>query len=622
MSVRQNYFPLYLLPCLAPLLLLAVLSYWNAIRTVDVIASKEAQNNLNALTGEVNRRLEDEEVALTRLALTPALQQLVSGNPAPQLVSGHKDTNQDPGSDQKRSAQSLDLPDQLKLSLASLLGQNGQYARLGLYAQNRQPLFQMERQESGLIMRKSDPAPHPLPSSPLSKPVVPVLYGSILQYSVPVSSEGATSEPAMLVGELNLDEIFAETASVLETQNRHNEPPDSAVIVLDASEHIIYHSDHALQGKVVSSEIPAFLPIADAMVANKSGIQKYQPSGGPEYLTAFSPLPRLNIAIAVSRNRSQLVSGARRDAFSIFAVAIVLGLVAAALLGRHVQKRSRGIELVTEELTAIAKGELDRRIELKSSDDARGIADNINLVTERLRAQIAREAESRQFQSFVRLSAMLTHDLKNAIEVLSLTVGNMERHYDNQQFRADAMRSLAGATDKLKAIVSRLTKPLTSLSGEHKPPFNVDLVPILKRVVEITAGPLRENYTIKMKLPPTLFALVDAGRIEEVIENLVLNALEAMGQQSGTLTVEAESLPSGAAMFAISDTGPGMSRTFIDNRLFRPFSTTKKNGIGLGLYACREVIQASAGSIEVQSVEGAGTTFRVVLPSISHDGRN
>ncbi len=125
-----------------------------------------------------------------------------------------------------------------------------------------------------------------------------------------------------------------------------------------------------------------------------------------------------------------------------------------------------------------------------------------------------------------------------------------------------------------------------------------------------------------MNLPPTLFALVDAGRIEEVIENLVLNALEAMGQQSGTLTVEAESLPSGAAMFAISDTGPGMSRTFIDNRLFRPFSTTKKNGIGLGLYACREVIQASAGSIEVQSVEGAGTTFRVVLPSISHDGRN
>ncbi len=115
---------------------------------------------------------------------------------------------------------------------------------------------------------------------------------------------------------------------------------------------------------------------------------------------------------------------------------------------------------MTEDLSAIAKGELDRRIILQSSDDARGIADNINVVTERLRAQIAREEESRQFESFVRLSAMLTHDLKNAIEGLSLTVGNMERHFDNPQFRTDAMKGLTSATDKLKALVARLCKTI------------------------------------------------------------------------------------------------------------------------------------------------------------------
>jgi signal transduction histidine kinase len=75
-------------------------------------------------------------------------------------------------------------------------------------------------------------------------------------------------------------------------------------------------------------------------------------------------------------------------------------------------------------------------------------------------------------------------------------------------------------------------------------------------------------------------------------------------------------------MFSISDTGRGMSKSFIETRLYRPFATTKKTGIGLGLYTCREVIQASAGSIEVNSVEGAGTTFRVVLPSIPHDRRS
>jgi putative PEP-CTERM system histidine kinase len=277
---------------------------------------------------------------------------------------------------------------------------------------------------------------------------------------------------------------------------------------------------------------------------------------------------------------------------------------------------------VTEDVSAIAKGELDRRIILQSSDDYRSLADNINVVTDQLRAQIAREEETRQFESFMRISAMLTHDLKNAIEGLSLTVGNMERHFDNPQFRADAMRGLTSATDKLKALVARLSRPMTSLSGEHKLPTNIDLIPIIQRVVSMTAEPLRSKHSIVTRLPASLHALADPVRVEEVLENLVLNALEAMTEQGGTLTIEAAQTANGAAMFSVSDTGRGMSRIFVDTRLFRPFSTTKKTGIGLGLYTCREVLKASGGTIEVDSVEGAGTTFRVVLPSIPHDRRS
>jgi signal transduction histidine kinase len=345
-------------------------------------------------------------------------------------------------------------------------------------------------------------------------------------------------------------------------------------------------------------------------------------SAGSNYHAAYSTLPRLNVALAVARNQSKLMSSAHSWGITGLATALLAALAAAFVLDRYVQKRTRSIARVSEDLSAIAKGELDRRIILQSSDDARGLADNINVVTERLRAQIAREEESRQFESFIRLSAMLTHDLKNAIESLSLTVGNMERHFDNPEFRTDALKGLTSATDKLKAIVARLARPLTSLSGEHKRPTNVDLVPILKRVIAMTAEPSRNKHKIVTRLPPSLYALVDPARIEEVIENLLLNALEAMSEKSGTLTIEAGLTDKGAPSFSISDTGQGMSKSFIESRLFRPFSTTKRTGIGLGLYTCREVIQASAGSIEVESVEGAGTTFRVVLPSIPHDRRN
>jgi signal transduction histidine kinase len=163
--------------------------------------------------------------------------------------------------------------------------------------------------------------------------------------------------------------------------------------------------------------------------------------------------------------------------------------------------------------------------------------------------------------------------------------------------------------------VTRLTNPVTTLSGEYKRPQSVDLVPALKRVIKLTAEPALGDKQIESTLPDTLPALVDGERIEKVIENLILNAVEAMAGTDGKLLVAAGNAENGKVFFSVTDTGPGMSPQFVERYLFHPFATTKKRGVGLGLYTCREVVRASSGSIEVDSREGAGTTFRVVLPS-------
>jgi len=197
----------------------------------------------------------------------------------------------------------------------------------------------------------------------------------------------------------------------------------------------------------------------------------------------------------------------------------------------------------------------------------------------------------------------------------------MEWHFDNQEFRADAMKTLRSATDNLRALVARLSNPVTTLSGEHKRPMPIDLVPILKLVISMTAEPARERHEVNIKLPESLFALVDGERINKVVENLIINALEAMADKRGTLTIEAGQTGEGKPFFSVADTGAGMSHRFIEERLFHPFSTTKKRGVGLGLYTCREVVRANGGSIDVDSKEGAGTMFRVVLPSAAIDER-
>ena len=102
--------------------------------------------------------------------------------------------------------------------------------------------------------------------------------------------------------------------------------------------------------------------------------------------------------------------------------------------------------------------------------------------------------------------------------------------------------------------------------------------------------PSRDRHEIELKIPAELFAVTDEACIEEVFENLILNSLEAMFHKKGKLTIEAETT-AGETVIKITDTGCGMSKSFIEKSLFHPFKTTKKNGIGLGLYTCREVLR-------------------------------
>ena len=589
---RPKPFLTYFILCAIPLLLLAGLNYWRSIRAVKSNISSIVQGDLNSVNVSIDEILRDKERSVLRLALSPNVKRiLIKIDP----LSPH--------------AGDLDP----------------HFQSLSLFGADRQPLWFRTKENN--MEWKFWVEPNNRPDIPQPDPRVWGSQGNVsierpgstpgtFEFATPIHfNDNAGQNLGAVVGILDLEAVFASAARGLESTS------GLMVVVLDQGGQLVYHSDRSLRLRPASEAIQGFESIANAMKNNESGHGEFSTPSGVSYLTAYSPIPRLKLAVAVARSPSQFISSAHRWGIASLLLALLAALVTAFVLERHVQGRSRGIARVTEDLSAIAKGELDRRIILQSSDDARGIADNINVVTERLRAQIAREEESRQFESFVRLSAMLTHDLKNAIEGLSLTVGNMERHFDNPQFRSDALRGLTSATDKLKAIVARLARPVMSLSGEHKRPGNVDLIPIIQRVISMTAEPQRGKHKIVTRLPTSLFALVDAVRVEEVIENLVLNALEAM-ETGGTLTIEAGETANGAPMFSISDTGRGMSRSFIESRLFRPFSTTKKTGIGLGLYTCREVIKASSGSIEVDSVEGAGTTFRIVLPSTPHDRRN
>jgi signal transduction histidine kinase len=452
-------------------------------------------------------------------------------------------------------------------------------------------------------------------ATPLRSPVGEEGYGASLRVTVPVFSpevaeEGGTPAGA-LVAELSLGDVVKEAGGAFAAA------PRRSVVVLDnAGGKVVYHTNGALSHEDASKAMPYFSEVERRMRAGESGAGFYDAPEGGRSLAAFRQAGDLNLSVAASEDYTGAVAPVRSAALAGGGVALLAGLAGAWLMNFFALRETRGIDRVARSASAIAAGNLDQRIDVSHSGETRELAENFNAMTERLRDLIAREAESRQFASFMRISAMVSHDLKNAIAGLSMLVSNMEKQFHREEFRADAIESLREATEKLKRTVARLSEPARSLSGEYRIAARAtDLVPVIRRVLATNAEPTRPLNEVEARLPERLVATVEPERVENVVENLVINALEAMGAKGGRLTVEAGQLDGDLVFFSVADTGVGMTEEFIRTRLYRPFSTTKNKGIGLGLFTCREVVEAHGGKLEVHSTPGAGTRFRVVLPS-------
>lgn len=387
------------------------------------------------------------------------------------------------------------------------------------------------------------------------------------------------------------------------------------VVALAANGSIIYHTSAAFMHRPAAEVMPHFEAVAREMVGGGTGSQLFTDgTDGSRWLAAYAPVAGTDLSVAVARNRSAALAPLRRTVIWWAAVSALAVCAAGWYVYLMALRQSRVVASVAEAASRVAGGRLDEHVELSGEGTARSLAENFNRMTNQLRDQIRREAENRQFQSFFRLSAMLAHDLKNAITGLSILVTNMERHLHREEFRADAIQSLRGATENLRSIVARLSGPAQTLSGEYRRSIRqTDLVPVVREV--LAAHVASGFHEIETHLPDALPAVVDPERIERVLENLVINATEAMGTERGRLTVAAGSEDESHIFVSVADTGTGMTEEFINARLFHPFATTKAKGIGLGLYTCREVVEAHGGRIEVESKKGVGTRFRVVLPN-------
>ncbi|WP_298273274.1 XrtA/PEP-CTERM system histidine kinase PrsK [Geobacter sp.] len=201
-----------------------------------------------------------------------------------------------------------------------------------------------------------------------------------------------------------------------------------------------------------------------------------------------------------------------------------------------------------------------------------------------------------------KISAFILHDLKNLVYTLSLTVDNAEEHIGDPEFQDDMLATLSNTVGRMKLLISKLSNLPDKLSLKPEP---VDLLLLVAEVKNLIAGGGEVAVAGDHVSVP-----VDREEIQKVVLNLIVNALEATGG-NGPVTVM---VGEGSGPFIrVADQGCGIAEDFLRKDLFAPFRTTKKKGLGIGLYQCRQIVEAHGGRIEVESLLGEGTTFTVWL---------
>ncbi|MGM9479700.1 XrtA/PEP-CTERM system histidine kinase PrsK [Roseateles sp. NT4] len=213
--------------------------------------------------------------------------------------------------------------------------------------------------------------------------------------------------------------------------------------------------------------------------------------------------------------------------------------------------------------------------------------------------------EARKFDAFNRMSAFVVHDLKNIVTQLSLMMKNAKRLRDNPEFQQDMLDTVENSLEKMRQLMLQLRegdKPHGVTSG-------VDLEQIAKR---LAAAASSKGRVLELGLQPGVSTRGHAERVERVLGHVVQNAFDATPASGHVrLTLDAQG---SQARVRVEDNGCGMSEDFIQNRLFKPFQTTKASGMGIGAHESYQYVQELGGKISVESELNRGTTVTLLLP--------
>jgi len=347
------------------------------------------------------------------------------------------------------------------------------------------------------------------------------------------------------------------------------------------------------------------------------------------------------IYLGVSLARlNQKIHDVQQTLLALIIAVIVLSSLGAYLFLKHIL--GTPITFLVEATKRISEGNLEYRIPMESRDELGALANSFNMMTRSLLDVQEELVRKEKLSVLGQLAGIVGHEIRNPLGVMSNAV------YYLKTLMPDADENVKEYLDIINQEINNSLRIITDLMDfartrhPHKQP--VAIVALINRVIGKCLIP--ENMAVAVNMPEMIPALfVDPAHMEQVFQNLITNAVQAM-PSGGALNVTArrvhgsrlkgqgyegennEQIISNSeggidsdpefVEISVEDTGAGISPENM-KKLFLPLYTTKAKGIGLGLVVCKNLVEANGGKIEVASQPCRGTTFTVRFPTEKED---
>jgi nitrogen fixation/metabolism regulation signal transduction histidine kinase len=300
-------------------------------------------------------------------------------------------------------------------------------------------------------------------------------------------------------------------------------------------------------------------------------------------------------------------------------VSLLTALLVGAVLGSVVARRiTEPVEELAQAAARVAAGDWKQQVQITTGDEIGQLGESFNRMTNDLVTQRDRLVQAERVAAWRELARRLAHELKNPLFPLQLTIETMEKARqmdspDLQEIVREGTRTLHEEFTQLKNVIARFSDFSKMPAPEVQ---SVDVNALAQAAAQLQQ-PVLQAKGIRNAIeitPAPLLAAADPVLLRRAVDNLILNAIDAM-PTGGTLTLRT-SRAEERAVIEVADTGSGLAPEECE-RLFTPYYTTKQHGTGLGLAIVQSIVSDHGGQISVRSAKGSGTTFRMEFPLAS-----